>query len=100
MPSVHCTVLYFARAKELAGLGDEEIEVVVADESALATTDDVLRRVIALHPGISELFSAEQGQGERSGQGFVLALNQEYVEEPTEVQDGDEVAIIPPISGG
>ena len=99
MPPVHCTVLYFARAKDLVGVGNEEVEVIVAG-GRLPTTDDVLRRVISLHPGLAELFSSEQGQGKSAGQGFVLALNQEYVEEPIEVQEGDELAIIPPISGG
>jgi molybdopterin converting factor small subunit len=31
---------------------------------------------------------------------FVMAVNNEYVENDRELHDGDELAIIPPVSGG
>ena len=36
----------------------------------------------------------------RFSQGTLLAVNQEYVEPARPLKDNDEVAIIPPVSGG
>ncbi|HEU6446714.1 MAG TPA: molybdenum cofactor biosynthesis protein MoaE [Gaiellaceae bacterium] len=42
---------------------------------------------------------AELGLGEEPG-GLLYAVNQEYADRSTPLSDGDEVALIPPVSGG
>jgi len=48
----------------------------------------------------SKLLQAFPGL-DKLGGAFVLALNEEYIETGTvELNEGDELAVIPPISGG
>ncbi|EIE26910.1 Molybdopterin converting factor, subunit 1 [Coccomyxa subellipsoidea C-169] len=78
--------LFFARSRELAGTDTYDVEL--ADG---ASTQDALQAVLKKFPGLSEI----EGR-------CVLALNQEYVDSDSvkPLKDGDEVALIPPISGG
>src|SRR5579875_1770199 len=39
-------------------------------------------------------------QGVTGGVSVVMAVNQEYAEAATELRPGDELALIPPVSGG
>lgn len=61
---------------------------------APCTTDQLTSLLLAKYPGLAELLPG----------GACLAVNLEYVPpdagEPTLLRDGDEVALIPPISGG
>ena len=80
MPSVQ--VLYFARAREVTGgLTEETFDAEDTDQLKAALT--------AKHPALASVL-----------QSAVLAVNQEYVTERLTLRDRDEVAIIPPISGG
>jgi molybdopterin synthase catalytic subunit/molybdopterin converting factor small subunit len=74
---MHVTVRLFAGLRERAGTGKLELDDVttVADVwPALALGDE---------PG-----------------GLLYAVNRAYVEQTHELHDGDEVALIPPVSGG
>lgn len=74
----------FARLREQAGTDSESIEL-----PAGSTVADVYAAVKKLHPGL------------RADHGAVrAALNQEFADWGTAVADGDEVAFIPPVSGG
>lgn len=78
-------LLFFARARELAGVGETEIEV---DPQAAAGA--VLKRVLQTWPALEEIAGR-----------CVLAVNQEYLEDMSQTLcEGDEVALLPPVSGG
>jgi molybdopterin converting factor subunit 1 len=74
---------YFARLRELAGT---EMEVVYV--SAGATLGDVYDAGRAKHPALPER------------PGVRGAVNQEFAGWDAKIADGDEVAFIPPVSGG
>ena len=47
-----------------------------------------------------EKFIRRKANGELDGIPLRIALNQKYIPDKTELQDGDEVAFIPPVQGG
>jgi molybdopterin converting factor subunit 1 len=74
----------FARLREQAGTDTEMLELPAA--STLADVYEALRR---RHPALGSDRSAVRA-----------ALNQEFKDWSVQVADGDEVAFIPPVSGG
>jgi MoaE-MoaD fusion protein len=77
-------VRLFARLRELAGTDTEQLEVPSG-----STVSDVYDLVRRLHPGLDVDRGAVRA-----------ALNQEFADWDTVVAYGDEVAFIPPVSGG
>jgi molybdopterin synthase sulfur carrier subunit len=82
MPNV--TVRFFARYAELTGC-----ESMAVDVPAAATVGDVLDRVRDTVPGASALPPRP-----------LAALNHRQAKLDARVKDGDEVAVLPPMSGG
>ena len=78
------TVRLFARLRELAGAGE-----IVRDVEGPATVQTIWRSLVADFPAIAEY--------ERS---MSVAVNADYSKMSAPVQDGDEVAFLPPVSGG
>ena len=74
----------FARLRELAGTDSENVEV-----RAGATVADVYNALRKSHPGLDV-----------SSESVRAAVNQEFADWDVVVADGDEVAFIPPVSGG
>ncbi|HEY3282620.1 MAG TPA: molybdenum cofactor biosynthesis protein MoaE [Armatimonadota bacterium] len=77
-------VLLFAAARDAAGASELK-ELLLPG----ATTADLLDRLCARLPALAELRPR-----------LAVAVNQSYVRAPQQLSDGDEVALLPPISGG
>ena len=78
------TVRLFARLRDLAGSGE-----LVREVPAPATIEQVWRSLVKDMPAL--------GDYERT---MSVALNTDYSRMTAAVQDGDEVAFLPPVSGG
>ena len=78
------TVRLFARLRDLAGTGE-----LSRDVSAPATVQTVWNALVAEMPSLAEY--------ERT---MSVAVNAEYARMAASVNDGDEVAFLPPVSGG
>ena len=77
-------VRFFASVRER--LRRTETEIDLRDGAAVADLWNELRRAF---PSLDEV-----------GASLRFAVNQEYVDEEHRLADGDEVAVIPPVSGG
>ena len=77
-------VQYFGILREMAGAQEQTREV-----AENATAGEVFREVIADHP-----------QMEKFTKSLAVAVNLEYSEHGRVLKDGDELALIPPVSGG
>jgi molybdopterin converting factor subunit 1 len=77
-------ILLFSVARDLGGFGEREMEL---PESS--TARGVMDRLAQIDPRFEDWGSA-----------MSLAVNQEYVADTYPLRDGDEVAVIPPVSGG
>jgi sulfur-carrier protein len=78
-------VRLFAQLRDLAGQGDLECLV----DAAPAQVEDVWRALVRDHPALGSFTRA-----------MSTAVNLEYARLDTPVRDGDEVAFLPPVSGG
>jgi molybdopterin synthase sulfur carrier subunit len=77
------TILYFAKARDLAGTSEERLELEAA------TLRDVLARLIELHPSL-------RGATDK----MRVARNESFAELDEQPNDGDVIALIPPVAGG
>lgn len=78
------TVKLFARLKDLAGAAE-----LVRDVPAPATVQTVWSSLVAELPALSTYEKA-----------MSVAVNAEYARMGAAVNEGDEVAFLPPVSGG
>ncbi len=81
---MQCTVLAFAQLAEK--LGTDRVSLELADGSTVATALDTLA---ATHDGIAQLRPV-----------LAVAVNNCYCNTSTTLNDGDTLALIPPVSGG
>lgn len=77
------SVLFFALFRERAGTSRAEIEL--PDRATPMELMTLLRNEYSLLPVLDSV---------------LIAVNSEYVDSDAPLHDGDEVAIIPPVSGG
>ena len=78
------TVRLFARLRDLVGAGE-----LVRDVPAGATVRTVWDGLVSEHPGLAPY-----------GESMSCAVNADYSRLTAAVADGDEVAFLPPVSGG
>jgi len=77
-------MLFFASCRDLVGAGEREVTL-----EAGATVTDLISDIASEHPRFVEMVPS-----------LMISVNQEYVERDSVLEDGDEVAFIPPVSGG
>jgi MoaE-MoaD fusion protein len=77
-------VLFFGLLKDVAGRSAQDIEV-----AAPATLGTVFDRFAQQYPRLREMAGS-----------IVLARNHEFADRAAEVREGDEIAFLPPVSGG
>ncbi|XP_019623626.1 PREDICTED: molybdopterin synthase sulfur carrier subunit-like [Branchiostoma belcheri] len=84
---VQVNLLFFAKSREL--VGSKEATLAVPGQT---TSAQLLAAIVSRYPSLAVISN-----------NLVLAVNQEYVAPGNDLltlQPGDEVAVIPPISGG
>ena len=77
-------VLYFGVLKDISGLGCEEMELPDG-----ASVGDLVMGCRARHGVAAGVWGS-----------IAVAVNQEYAGAGDALEDGDEVALLPPVSGG
>jgi molybdopterin converting factor subunit 1 len=78
------TIRLFARLRELVGQGE-----LVRDLPAQSTVATVWERLAAEFPAVAPYAAS-----------MSCAVNADYARLTTVVRDGDEIAFLPPVSGG
>ena len=76
-------ILTFGIARDIIGSSILKIEMIEG-----ATSDDLKRLILEQYPRFIALSS------------LMIAVNAEYGNENIVLQEGDEIALIPPVSGG
>jgi molybdopterin converting factor subunit 1 len=82
--TIRVKVLFFGRLKEIAGQGEDALELADA-----VTIEQVFAQYVARIPELAKYRSS-----------LVASRNQEFAAWDTALHSGDEVAFLPPVSGG
>ena len=83
---IKINVLFFGAAREVVNKNPLELSLAT---DASATVSSAFQQLITQFNGL-----------ERFGRSLLFAVNQEYATAETPLQEGDELAIFPPVSGG
>jgi len=81
---MHVTVLFFGVLKDLTGRSQETLELAPG-----ARLETVFQHYASEYPRLQQM-----------AESIALARNQEFAGPETALRDGDEVALMPPVSGG
>ncbi len=77
------TVRFFGAAADLAGTREAELQ------TGETTLEELWMLVVERHPELSPM-----------RKNLAFAINEEYARGEARVEPGDEVAVLPPVSGG
>ena len=78
-------ILFFGAAKEIVGASEKKLEL---PENSTAQT--AFETILENHPELRERF----------GKSLLFAVNQTYANGAEIIQNNDELAVFPPVSGG
>lgn len=81
---IRVTTLFFASTRD--AVGQRSLAVPLPEG---ATVDDLLQGLVSDYPALAPRCAS-----------LMVAVNSEYAQRSTRLRDGDEVALIPPVSGG
>ena len=81
---MHTRVLFFGKLKDIAGFSERSIEI-----RSKETIDELFQRLSRDLPQIAAFRSS-----------VVASRNQEFAPWTTVLEPGDEIAFLPPVSGG
>jgi molybdopterin synthase catalytic subunit len=81
---MHVRVLFFGRLKDIVGTGEQQAEI-----SEGARVEDLFERYGTSFPELAKFRTS-----------VVASVNQEFAEWRAPLSSGDEVAFLPPVSGG
>ena len=82
--TINITLKLFAVYQETLGLPEQRLEL-----SPGTTAGDVLNQIIEDHPALAQWRELTR-----------FGINLQFVEASTPLSDGDELVLIPPVSGG
>lgn len=85
-PRIKITVLFFGAAREV--VKQNPLPLSLADDGP-PTVSGAFKQLVSQFSGL-----------DRFGRSLLFAVNQEYATPETQLQEGDELAIFPPVSGG
>ena len=80
------TVKYFANLKQMAGKDEDQFDV--SEGTTLAQLSDLIKQSV---PQIGDMVREKK---------VMISLNYDVAPLDTVVKDGDEIALLPPFSGG
>jgi molybdopterin converting factor subunit 1 len=83
-PTIRVKVLFFGRLKEIVGRSEESVDLAEG-----APIEELFARYGARHPELARFRAS-----------LVASRNQEFAAWSTPLHSGDEVAFLPPVSGG
>jgi molybdopterin converting factor subunit 1 len=83
-PAIRVKVLFFGRLKEIVGRAEDSVDLAEG-----APIEELFARYGARHPELARFRAS-----------LVASRNQEFAAWSTPLQSGDEVAFLPPVSGG
>ena len=80
------TVKYFANLKQMAGKDEDQFDI--SEGTTLAQLSDLIKQSV---PQLGDMVREKK---------VMISLNYDVVPLDTVVKDGDEIALLPPFSGG
>jgi sulfur-carrier protein len=82
---VKVTILYFAAVRDLVNVEQQALELPLHVNTIASLAD----HLVAIHPLLAGRLGSVR-----------FACNEHFVDRPDTIEDGDTIALIPPVAGG